>query len=256
MILRSVTKHVKEQNWFAVVLDLVIVVFGVFIGIQVSNWNEKLAGETEAKVLTERIMADLKRDREVIAVLSDYRSVVKKYLITTIKAYSNVNLVNNEQFVIAAYQASQITSSWSYRSTYTELISTGKFNLIKDNNLKDKILGFYSADWSVPPIGAIAVYREYIRGLIPFVIQNAIRNECGDTYIIVADTYGYILPENCDLNLPEELFNETASHLRSQPDMLKKILYKISVHDSLLNNLADADKEIIKLLSAIADYQP
>ena len=39
MILRSVTKHVKEQNWFAVILDLVIVVFGVFIGIQVSNWN-------------------------------------------------------------------------------------------------------------------------------------------------------------------------------------------------------------------------
>jgi hypothetical protein len=37
MILRSVTKHVKEQNWFAVGLDLLIVVFGVFIGPQVAN---------------------------------------------------------------------------------------------------------------------------------------------------------------------------------------------------------------------------
>jgi hypothetical protein len=36
MILRSVTKRVKDQNWFAVGLDLLIVVFGVYIGLQVS----------------------------------------------------------------------------------------------------------------------------------------------------------------------------------------------------------------------------
>src|SRR5690606_23906459 len=31
----------KAQNWFAVGIDFVIVVVGVFIGIQVSNWNEE-----------------------------------------------------------------------------------------------------------------------------------------------------------------------------------------------------------------------
>lgn len=40
MILRRVTEHVKAQNWFAVGVDLVIVMVGVFIGIQVANWNE------------------------------------------------------------------------------------------------------------------------------------------------------------------------------------------------------------------------
>jgi hypothetical protein len=39
MILRRVIEHVKEQNWTAVALDFFIVVLGVFIGIQVSNWN-------------------------------------------------------------------------------------------------------------------------------------------------------------------------------------------------------------------------
>jgi hypothetical protein len=39
MILRRLSEHVKDQNWFAVALDFVIVVVGVFIGIQVSNWN-------------------------------------------------------------------------------------------------------------------------------------------------------------------------------------------------------------------------
>ena len=37
MILRRITEHVKAQNWFAVAIDFVIVVVGVFIGIQVSN---------------------------------------------------------------------------------------------------------------------------------------------------------------------------------------------------------------------------
>ena len=40
MILSRVIKHVKEQHWTAVFLDFVIVVVGVFIGLQVNNWNQ------------------------------------------------------------------------------------------------------------------------------------------------------------------------------------------------------------------------
>ena len=41
MMLRRVMQHVRDQNWFAVGVDFVIVVVGVFIGIQVANWNEE-----------------------------------------------------------------------------------------------------------------------------------------------------------------------------------------------------------------------
>lgn len=40
MILRRITQHVKDQNWFAVGLDFFIVVMGVFFGIQIGNWND------------------------------------------------------------------------------------------------------------------------------------------------------------------------------------------------------------------------
>lgn len=40
MILRRITEHVNAQNWFAVGLDFVIVVIGVFIGIPVANLND------------------------------------------------------------------------------------------------------------------------------------------------------------------------------------------------------------------------
>jgi hypothetical protein len=49
MILRRVIQHVKKQEWTAIWIDLVIVVVGVFIGIQVSNWNAARADEVRAK---------------------------------------------------------------------------------------------------------------------------------------------------------------------------------------------------------------
>lgn len=39
MILRRLTKHVKDQNWFAVALDFVIVVVGILIAFQITNWS-------------------------------------------------------------------------------------------------------------------------------------------------------------------------------------------------------------------------
>ncbi|MEO0694627.1 MAG: hypothetical protein AAFY84_00880 [Pseudomonadota bacterium] len=40
MILRRITEHVRTQNWIAIGLDFVIVVVGVFLGIQLGNWNQ------------------------------------------------------------------------------------------------------------------------------------------------------------------------------------------------------------------------
>lgn len=40
MILRRVIAHFRKQEWTAIGIDFVIVVLGVFLGIQVANWNE------------------------------------------------------------------------------------------------------------------------------------------------------------------------------------------------------------------------
>ena len=43
MRLRRIIEHLAAQHWTAMWIDLVIVVVGVFIGIQVSNWNQARA---------------------------------------------------------------------------------------------------------------------------------------------------------------------------------------------------------------------
>jgi hypothetical protein len=59
MILRRVMEHVKTQNWFAVGIDFVIVVTGVFIGIQVSNWNEVRKEGADRQLYIAQLIGDL-----------------------------------------------------------------------------------------------------------------------------------------------------------------------------------------------------
>ncbi|MEX0644261.1 MAG: DUF6090 family protein [Parvularculaceae bacterium] len=80
MILRRVIEHVKAQNWFAVAIDFVIVVTGVFIGIQVSNWNAARGDRVkEAAYLTQLVddmTADLGQIDRVANVASTRMAVI------------------------------------------------------------------------------------------------------------------------------------------------------------------------------------
>ncbi len=65
MILRRMIQHVKAQNWTAVALDFVIVVVGVFIGIQVSNWNDARAVKQDEEAILTRF------HDETVAAIND-----------------------------------------------------------------------------------------------------------------------------------------------------------------------------------------
>jgi hypothetical protein len=66
MILRRLTKHINEQNWFAVALDFGIVVIGVFMGIQVANWNDAQIKKGRETVYLQGVVEDI--DNDVIEI--------------------------------------------------------------------------------------------------------------------------------------------------------------------------------------------
>jgi hypothetical protein len=74
MLLRRVAEHVQRQNWFAVGIDFLIVVFGVFIGIQVANWNEARSDrQDEARYLgamAEDVQLSINKVEQVLETLA------------------------------------------------------------------------------------------------------------------------------------------------------------------------------------------
>jgi hypothetical protein len=69
MLLRRVIEHVREQNWTAIAIDFVIVVIGVFVGIQVANWNEARVERQLVRGHLTEIAEDLRKYIEYDEVL-------------------------------------------------------------------------------------------------------------------------------------------------------------------------------------------
>ncbi len=59
MILRRVIENIREQSWTAIAIDFVIVVVGVFLGIQGSNWNTAQAEKARERLLPGLLRAEL-----------------------------------------------------------------------------------------------------------------------------------------------------------------------------------------------------
>jgi len=73
VLLRHVTAHVKAQNWLAVGLEFVIVVIGVFMGIEVSNWNEARRDRADERLFLAQLHEDISHAGELSARLRERR---------------------------------------------------------------------------------------------------------------------------------------------------------------------------------------
>lgn len=58
MIIRKLADAIREQNWFTVIIEILIVVIGIFLGLQVTEWNE----DRKAKNTERLILAQLKEE--------------------------------------------------------------------------------------------------------------------------------------------------------------------------------------------------
>lgn len=59
MILRRLSNSLRNQDWATVLIEIVIVVVGVFLGIQASNWNEAREKRASEHEYLERLHNDI-----------------------------------------------------------------------------------------------------------------------------------------------------------------------------------------------------
>jgi len=76
MILRRLTTAFRKQDWFTVAVETLIVVFGVFIGLQVNNWNEARAVRAQEHSKLLLLSDEIARNDETLAYQSDYTGIV------------------------------------------------------------------------------------------------------------------------------------------------------------------------------------
>jgi hypothetical protein len=72
MILRRLTANLRAQNWTAITLEFLIVVIGVFIGTQVSNWNQERNERRETERMLEQFLPELQTQVEFFDAARTY----------------------------------------------------------------------------------------------------------------------------------------------------------------------------------------
>ncbi|BFM09660.1 hypothetical protein [Halioxenophilus aromaticivorans] len=58
MILQRLANAIRKQDWFTVVIETLIVVFGVYLGIQLGNWNTARNAKADEQRIIERLTLD------------------------------------------------------------------------------------------------------------------------------------------------------------------------------------------------------
>jgi hypothetical protein len=140
MIPRRFLESVKRHDWFAVATEFVIVVLGIFIGLQASLWVQTRQDvETERRYL-ERLLAD--SDANVRALeqaigVNDRKAATLSSLAVALE---------NGGTVPSQPELSNVMCRWFIqpavnvrRGTYVELVSSGRLALLRDENLRSRL---------------------------------------------------------------------------------------------------------------------
>ena len=236
MILRRLTANLRTQNWTGVAIELAIVMVGVFMGIQAANWNEARQQRSETRLLLSQLSGELGDFTDLLDGIDDYYATTRRFAKVAEDGWRGDPRVNDREFVIAAYQASQVTEASNNGAIWAQMFDAEELRNIEDSEIRSKLAGVMTFDHSLVNLAAVATpYRQQVRKVIPDSIQQAIRDRCGDR-LVPGPAPTFALPPTCGIRLPEFEVREAAKALRAQPGLRDELRWhQAAVANQALN---------------------
>jgi hypothetical protein len=236
MIVRRIATHLRAQNWTTVVIELAIVISGVFIGIQAANWDQQRQERNHTKLLLSQVQVELTEYTTYLDGARHYYATTGKYADRADAGWSSEPSVGDEEFVIAAYQASQVIGVPNNSTVWAQIFGAEDFRNIEDLEIRRNLSRVIAFDYdTVSRASVTSKYREEVRKVIPENIQSAIREHCGDRRLS-GPTSALVLPARCDLDIPASEAAAVAAALRSKPELQGELRWhRAAVASQLLN---------------------
>lgn len=255
MQLLRLSKHLKEQNWFAVFLELFIVFIAVFIGLQADNWNQDRVARETATTYYLRLIEDMRAEESSrLARITYYRQALehgKRALLAMQQPNSDLG----QQFLIDVYQSTQLWNYTPQRATYDELLSIGIANAIPDLEVRSLLANLYNGlDNSKAIQQEVTPLRNNLRSYMPFAVQNEIFKHCGDFVSFLENGIVVVsLPDNCELSLDPTLTSEAVTALRAYTDLERDLTRRLSELEGKLLNLNNYVRPTRDMVSRLAE---
>ena len=260
-IVRRTVAKLRGQDWTAVVIELLVVVLGVFLGVQAANWNGGREQDRKSAVFTERLKADLRAEAWNVEMQIGYHEQVQANARRAADALSGRAPLPDEALLVAAFRATQYNDNVRQRATYDELTSTGELGLIRDYALRKLAMNIYTTnvfDWFTSE-GRSSPLRQAFRRRVDYRVQAALEAACGDR-VVPSGSYDGIatkLDYPCRVDMPSAEVAAAAMALRGDPEILQLLNQRIVDLGTNIGNLTNYDADALReKLRAIVREKP
>ena len=242
MILRRLIGHLKQQHWTAAVIELLIVVLGVFIGMQVSNWNEQRRDRALARHYLERLHEDFvlsaRAAEDSIESLEDQTRRASMMLDRLREC--RLDDSQRAEFARGLFRLGRLEPPMLVRGTIDELQSTGRVGIISVKLRK--------------ALSNILQRQDRTRDVFGFIVERRTQQlayvDARSTFLVPLSEMGSPRPEQILFDFPalcrDPAYINAVSHLR------QAVYTVIRQHQRLLEQY----RALVKLLDAELSQAP
>ena len=149
-IFRRIRQQLLSENKFSkygfyAIGEIILVVIGILIALQINNWNETRQQESKVFKYAKSLVEDLKADIEMLQV-SQFQANKKAEMIDSLRNMVNTipttELSSTDLWVIC-HDMLYRPYKWN-RSTLNELNSSGSTRFIKNESVQNKLVAYES----------------------------------------------------------------------------------------------------------------
>jgi len=146
MIIRRLAEAIRNQDWFTVFIEFVIVVAGIFVGLQVNDWKEARLNRAQERVSLERLLDEAEVSVAYIrGMVEDMESMIgaQRELLKIMSSDSPLP----QDTAPAAWGFESLNFMLAItppRTVYDELASTGGLKLIRSHSVREAISMYYA----------------------------------------------------------------------------------------------------------------
>jgi hypothetical protein len=131
----------KASKYFRYAIgEILLVVFGILIALQINNWNEANKDERDIAIIKNNLLNEFQQNRIVlkdrIALLQNALDHANALISLIGKSEELINQRNVDSILVQTLYYGNFNPS---NSSITELLQSGKLKLIKDNTLKNQL---------------------------------------------------------------------------------------------------------------------
>jgi len=148
MRLRRINESLGSQNWLAILLDFLIVVVGVFLGLQAQAWNQQRLDRQAEDTYLDRLAADFEAiDRSLAQCMRTFAGSLEavetlRRAAAQVAAGQEEGLPSRDSLADALIRATASTAAAGRSATFVEMLSAGDLSILRDDTLRNALIAY------------------------------------------------------------------------------------------------------------------